>query len=88
MNLIDAVVKNDTRAVSKLLANGIDPNIIEDEANVTPLHYAAQNNSLEAALKLIIAGARVNAVTEDGYIPLDIAVLNGSKHIIKPLSDC
>lgn len=82
MNLIEATIKNDVDTVSKLLSQGADPDCTEDLANVTPLHYAAQNDCLECALYLITAGAKTSTRTNDGYTPMDIAKLHHSNRMI------
>ena len=52
--------------------------------NVRPaLHYAAQGDCLEAATLLVTAGAKINSITADGYLPLDIAKINGSLRMVK-----
>ena len=57
--LIQAVIENDVDSVNHLLNQGVDPNHCLDHAHVTPLHYAAQNNSLEVIPLLVEAGAKV-----------------------------
>jgi len=86
MNLVNAVIKNDVEQLTKLLVDGADPNLVEDKAKVTLLHYAAQNDSLEVARKLVKAGARWDSITEDGYTPLDIARLVNCSRMVEFLS--
>ncbi|QLH42596.1 MAG: ankyrin repeat domain-containing protein [Coxiellaceae bacterium] len=71
--LIDAVADNDTQKVRELLEQGANPNIVIDDALITPLHFAAQNNAREIALLLYTAGADLNSMTDDGETPIDIA---------------
>lgn len=86
MNLIDAVIENDIKAVQKLLAEGADPNLILDIARITPLHFAAQNNAVAAAELLINAGADLRAkIDPEGLTPLDIAKLHENKEMIQLL---
>ena len=74
--LIQAVVNNDVRLVGNLLNQGADPNYTLDASQVTALHYAAQNNSLEVIPLLVEAGAFLEAQTEpDGYTALEVAFL-------------
>lgn len=81
--LIEAVVDNNLTLIKDLLQKGVDPNDYIDDAKLRPLHFAAQNNSLEAAKLLITAGADVNACTEpDGETALDIAKLYGHKKFV------
>lgn len=84
--LIEAVIDNDVEAVNKLLNRGIDPNLSLDDANITPLHFAAQGNCLEVIPVLVNAGANVHAETEpDGQTPLDIALLHKHDRIVQLL---
>lgn len=80
--IYEASQHNDVTKIQELLFKGIDPNCCEDDANVTPLHYAAQGNAYEAALLLITAGASLHSETSDGYTPLEIAKLNNNKKMI------
>lgn len=83
MNLIDAVINNDIEMVRCLLEEGADPNEFMDDAQLRPMHFAAQNNNLVIAKLLITAGADVHARTvPDGETPLDIAKLHGHKEFI------
>lgn len=84
MTFIDAVIKNDVKAVEGFLKQGIDPNMCLDGDNVTPLHFAAQHNCLEVAKLLILAGAKLYAKTTYGdETPLDIAKLHGHSQVIE-----
>lgn len=75
--LIQAVIQEDVQAVMQLLAEGADPNTIEDADKITPLHFVAQKSSQEAlqiAQLLLCAGADPLAKNvPDGQTPLDIA---------------
>lgn len=85
-DLIQAVIKNDVVLVSSLLNRGANPNVTLDHANVTPLHYAAQNNALEVIPLLVEAGAMLDAQTEpDGYTPIEIAFIHGHHRIAQAL---
>ena len=86
MDLIDAVITNNVQITQKLLNEGADPNQLLDESGVTPLHFAAQNNSLNVVPLLVKAGAKVDAeTTPDGQTPLDIAQLHGHSMMVKIL---
>lgn len=61
--------------VARLLADGLDPNL-GDKAGFTPLHFAAQNWHLEAAVVLLEGGAEVDARNQWGNTPLWAAVFN------------
>ncbi|MCH9770019.1 MAG: ankyrin repeat domain-containing protein [Gammaproteobacteria bacterium] len=84
--LIEAVINNDVITVRDLLEQGADPNHTLDAAQITPLHYAAQNDTLEVVPILIEAGAEVDAQTEpDGQTPVEVAFLHGNERIAKTL---
>ncbi len=85
-DLINAVLNNDIFQVKLLLENDTDPNQTDDDASVTPLHYAAQSNTLEIAKLLIAAGANCLAETDDRQTPIQIAKLYGHLEMIKLLS--
>jgi len=75
-NLVDAVIENDLVTIRDLLQKGVDPNGCVDEACLRPLHFAAQNNGVEAAKLLLAAGADIYTRTEpDHDTPYDIAKL-------------
>lgn len=74
--LIQAVMVDDVEKVQELLTRGVNPNAYEDEAQVRPLHFAAQCNALQSALLLIKAGADIKAETADGLTPWAIAKIN------------
>lgn len=83
--LIEAVIVNDSPQVEKLLRRGADPNGYEDDAQVRPLHFAAQHNSKACAELLILAGADTHVQTKDGLTPLDIAKLHRHDEIVRLL---
>jgi len=78
--LVDAVIENNIDLIRNLLENGTDPNGVVDANHLRPLHFAAQNNGVEAAKLLLAAGADVTLRTEpDHDTPYDIAKLFGHK---------
>jgi ankyrin repeat protein len=80
---INAIIKNNITEVSSLLSEDASlANACQDDAKVTPLHFAAQNNAVDCALALINAGANIHAKTADGLTPLDIATLHQRDKII------
>jgi uncharacterized protein len=82
MSLIETVIKNNSKKIIELLSSGVNLNAAaEDAANITPLHFAAQYDSLEAAQVLILAGANVCSQTDDEYTPLDTAKLHKSNKV-------
>ncbi len=83
MTLADAVINNDIEMARRFLEDGADPKEPIDETNLQPIHFAAQNASVEMAKLLITAGADVNAKTEpDEETALDIAKLHGHKDFV------
>lgn len=54
---------------------GADPNA-PDNVGCTPLHFAAQSDSVDVVHILIDAGADVNALSEDKHTPPYCALLN------------
>jgi len=88
VNLIEAIIHQDVNAVRQLLEQGVNPNACQDNANVTPLHFAALHNALEIVPLLITAGANLHAQTyPEGQTPLDIAKLHKHQDMVKLLSD-
>lgn len=85
-HLYSAIIINDVNGVNDLLSQGADPNHIEDNACITPLHHAAQNGSLEVIPLLVEAGADIYAQTEpEGHTPLDVALAHGHERVVKIL---
>ena len=82
MDLLDAIINQDSKEVNRLLGNNADPNACDDHAKVSPLHYAAQGGSLEIFKVLVAAGADINAKTEEGDTPLDVAILHKHDDVI------
>lgn len=84
--LIEAVIEDNPDQVIALLNTGADPNQVEDDACITLLHYAAQNNALLVIPVLIEAGADIFAETNpEGYTPLDVALIHGHDRVVQAL---
>jgi len=84
--LVDAVIESDIELIKALLQGGTDPNGVVDSACLRPLHFAAQNNGVEAAKLLLAAGADVTLRTEpDHDTPFDIAKLFNHKDFMELL---
>jgi len=80
--LIDAVLNDDVDEVIELLHEGADPSAVEDEAGITPLHFAAQSNSLSVIPALILAGADIHARTQPDHLtPLAVALLHNNERV-------
>ncbi len=71
--LLDAVIANNIQLVEELLDQGANPNCFEDKCEVRPLHFACVYNAHEVIFPLIKSGAKIDALTADGYTPMDIA---------------
>lgn len=65
-----------------MLKNKGDVNIKEKNGGSTPLHYAADYNSVEAAKLLLRTGADKKAANKAGKTPYDVAVEKKSKDVI------
>ena len=71
---IDAIRQSDTERVAAYLIAGADPNFIEDDDRVTPLHHAVQFTNTDIIEMLIIAGADLFAeTTYEEMTPIEIA---------------
>jgi ankyrin repeat protein len=55
------------------------------QSAATPLHWAAHDNDLQAAERLIREGANPNAANEYGVTPLSLACTNGSPAMVEKL---
>lgn len=70
-----AALEDDAEAISRLLAAGSLPDVV-DSQGFTALHLAAQEFAPAAAASLIDAGAKIDAENVFGNTPLWIAVFN------------
>lgn len=71
--LSHAARNGDQTMVALLLANGADPNIVDDAGN-TPLLYAARGRHGAVVDVLVKASANVNVADQNGKTPLMIAI--------------
>ena len=81
--LIDAITHNHVKKVAKLLKQGIDPNVCEDEQLFSPLHWAAAHSGIEIAQLLLDAGANSQAKDWEGFTPLETACLFRNRPYIR-----
>ena len=80
--LRDGVAAEDIPLMRRALAEGADPNMIDDAHSAfSPLHTAAIDCRREAVAMLLSAGARVNIATIHGSRPLDLVFLFSMGHI-------
>lgn len=82
--LIDAVKKQDARAVRSLIAQHVDVNAAEADG-ATALQWAAQRDNREIAGLLIVAGANVKTGNRYHVTPLSLACTNGDATLIESL---
>jgi ankyrin repeat protein len=68
-------LENDAETVVALIAAGEDCDA-KDSEGFTPLHLAAQQDSLDAARHLLQSGAEVDSTNAYGNTPLFVAVFN------------
>jgi ankyrin repeat protein len=83
----DAAKRGDRAAVKTLLQQGADANAAHGDG-MTALHWAATHGDAEMARMLVVAGARLEAVTRNGnYTPLHLAARVGSAPVLTTLLD-
>jgi ankyrin repeat protein len=78
--LSDAVRSGDLAAVRKMLAAGVDPNIIPPNDDIVPLFYALHEGP-EMVRLLIEHGAEVNVSGRGGATPLAKAEARGQSEV-------
>ena len=80
----DAAMRGDRQAVRAALTRKADVNVAQVDGS-TALHWAVERDDLELADLLIRAGARVDARTREGVMPMQLAAVNGSAQMIDRL---
>ena len=82
--LVDAIVAGNLEAVKALIEQGVCTNTALDVANVTPLHFAAQQPDARIAELLLLHGASLDALTQpDQQTPRDIALLHDNTAVLR-----
>ena len=79
--LIEAVKRQDTEAVNRLLASGADPNVRQSDG-ATALHWAVHREDTEIVTSLIEVGADVDAVNRLGASALFLAAQGGNASML------
>lgn len=87
MRLINAVSKNDSIKVKKMLNKKVDPNGTIDDDELTPLHFAVVHRAFSVIPLLLAAGANINAVNIHGVTPLELAKVRNLENECKVLFD-
>ena len=83
--MIEAAAENNTDAIERLLAEGVNPNF-DDGLGRTPLHYAAKSGHSKATTLLIDADAKIEAKESgEGATPLHAAATAGKTDTAKIL---
>ena len=63
------------------------PSVTDDLQDITPLHLAAETNSIDIARLLIDSGADIEAKDNDGLTPMHLAVETNSLDVVRLLID-
>jgi uncharacterized protein len=82
--IADAVMKGDTEAVRRLLADKADVNAAQIDG-ATALHWAVYRNEVETAQVLIGTGADPKAANREGITPFIMAALYGNPRMVEVL---
>jgi len=85
--LCNAAESGDIVEVTRLLAQGAEPNYETGPKRASPLLFAALNGWTEVVRMLISAGGSINKQNTDGLTPLMAAAMNGHVEVVKVLCD-
>tara|TARA_R110000868_G_scaffold355845_4_gene617431 strand:+ start:721 stop:2013 length:1293 start_codon:yes stop_codon:yes gene_type:complete len=83
--LFIACVKNAKEVSALLLNSGANPNISDTKKQTSPLHIAAERNSIAIMMYLMKAKANINAQTSNGATPLFMAASKGHALAVQTL---
>ena len=83
-DLFVAANNGDTNAISSLVADGVNPNIINQYGN-TPLYLVAINNSASSINLLSDLGAFMNTSNNSGNTTLAISTIYGHHEVVEAL---
>jgi len=84
--LFGAVTRGKLDVVQQLTSHGANPNVMSQEAGMTPLMMASQDGALEIVKDLLDHGAQIDAkATGEGWTPLIWAVHTGQVDVVREL---
>ena len=86
MPLHAAAQANEVQKINELLANGADPNAVNEDGYLA-LHIAARKGAVDAVKVLIEKTADINAQGKDGDTPLYYAARSGVIDTVRMLLD-
>ncbi len=84
-NFFEAIRNNNVASIKQQLADGVDPESLDQELQMSPLAMAAAVGSEEITRLLLDAGANVDVRNTDGTTPLATAVFFGHPEVVKLL---
>ncbi|XP_041824388.1 protein phosphatase 1 regulatory subunit 16A [Melanotaenia boesemani] len=84
VTLLDAAARNDVDEVRKLLNNGVNPDLINEDG-LTALHQCCIDDFVEIVQCLLDAGACVNACDSELWTPLHAAATCGHTGLVQLL---
>ena len=84
-NFFEAIRNNNVAFIKQQLADGVDPESLDQELQMSPLAMAAAVGSEEIIRLLLDAGANVDVRNTDGTTPLATAVFFGHPEVVKLL---
>ncbi|XP_055625498.1 ankyrin repeat and MYND domain-containing protein 2 [Toxorhynchites rutilus septentrionalis] len=82
-----AAYKGNKDAVQMLLDQGADVNSGKHEYNYTALHFGALSKSVDVCLKLLMAGANINAVNSVGRTAAQMAAFVGNHQVVATINN-
>jgi ankyrin repeat protein len=86
-SLPTAIARGDYAAAAKLIEQGVDLELRDDETGATALHFAVMKGRMELIEQIVRRRADVNSRTRNGTTPLHTAVVYARKEIAEYLLD-
>nr|WCB87117.1 CPPV306 ankyrin repeat protein [Cooks petrelpox virus] len=88
MELIEAIDNNNLKEVIRIIRlNNISLESIDDEDDISPLHYAVSRGHKEIVISMLEHGADVNLYNDEVCSPLHRAIENNNIEMVKLLID-